>query len=216
MPRVSRTDAARNADAGTDATSSSGAGHVAQPTRFHRSLTTDPDVPVEWVFTHATCDGAALGDGVRPGMTGPHQGRDLAAVRRGADRGQPLVRVARACRLGPITPLRVVDRYADPPASQKADARPSHALPGQRPELHTVGRDARGAGKCGVRAGRRVAQPRRDRSRWSRSIMTSCPRGPELAGAARPGRPSRWLRASPRTSTKHRRTPRRTNLRRRP
>ena len=81
--------------------------------RFDRSLIGDLDEPVQRFFAHAIRDGAALGGGVRLSMTGHiNVGAWLSfSAEQTADGRSFAWRARVGC--GPITPLRVVDRYAD-------------------------------------------------------------------------------------------------------
>jgi hypothetical protein len=82
-------------------------------TRFDRSLVSDLDEPVQRFFTHAIRDGAALGGGVRLRMTGRIKvGAWLPFSAEQTADGRSFAWRARV-GWGPITPLRVVDRYAD-------------------------------------------------------------------------------------------------------
>jgi hypothetical protein len=80
---------------------------------FDRSLGSDLDEPVQRFFTHAIRDGAALGDGVRLTMTGRIKvGAWLPFRAEQTVDGRSFGWRARV-GWGPVTPLRVVDRYAD-------------------------------------------------------------------------------------------------------
>jgi hypothetical protein len=86
---------------------------VPERRRFDRSLVGDLDEPVQRFFTHAIRDGAALGDGVRLTMTGRIKvGIWLPFTAEQTVDGRSFGWRARV-GWGPITPLRVVDRYAD-------------------------------------------------------------------------------------------------------
>jgi hypothetical protein len=86
---------------------------VPERRRFDRSLVGDLDEPVQRFFTHAIRDGAALGDGVRLTMTGRIKvGTWLPFTAEQTVDGRSFGWRARV-GWGPITPLRVVDRYAD-------------------------------------------------------------------------------------------------------
>jgi hypothetical protein len=81
--------------------------------RFDRSLVSGLDEPVRRFFTHAIRDGAALGDGVRLTMTGRIKvGVWLPFTAEQTVDGRSFGWRARV-GWGPVTPLRVVDRYAD-------------------------------------------------------------------------------------------------------
>jgi hypothetical protein len=81
--------------------------------RFDRSLVSDRDEPVQRFFTHAIRDGAALGRGVRLTMTGRIKvGAWLPFRAEQTVDGRSFGWRARV-GWGPVTPLRVVDRYAD-------------------------------------------------------------------------------------------------------
>jgi hypothetical protein len=82
-------------------------------TRFDRSLVSDLDEPVQRFFTHGVRDGAALGGGVRLRMTGRIKvGTWLRFTAEQIADGRSFAWRARV-GWGPITPLHVVDRYAD-------------------------------------------------------------------------------------------------------
>jgi hypothetical protein len=81
--------------------------------RFHRALISDLDEPVQRFFTHAIRDGAALGYGVCLTMTGRIKvGAWLPFTAEQTVDGRSFGWHARV-GWGPITPLRVTDRYAD-------------------------------------------------------------------------------------------------------
>jgi hypothetical protein len=81
--------------------------------RFQPSLVSDLDEPVQRFFTHAIRDGAALGGGVSLRMTGRIKvGAWLPFTAEQTVDGRSFAWRARA-GWGPITPLRVLDRYAD-------------------------------------------------------------------------------------------------------
>jgi hypothetical protein len=91
-----------------------GAASRPEPTpRFDPSLIGDLDEPVRRFFTHAIRDGAALGGGVRLTMKGrirvgtwlPFTAEQTVDARSFAWRAR--------VGWGPLTPLRVLDRYAD-------------------------------------------------------------------------------------------------------
>jgi hypothetical protein len=78
-----------------------------------RSLIGDLDEPVQRFFAHAIRDGAAVGSGVRLGMTGRIKvGAWLPFTAEQAVDDRSFAWRARV-GWGPVTPLRVVDRYAD-------------------------------------------------------------------------------------------------------
>ena len=80
---------------------------------FQQSLVGDLDEPVQRFFTHAIRDGAALGDRVRLTMTGRIKvGAWLPFTAEQTVDGRSFAWHARV-GWGSITPLRVVDRYAD-------------------------------------------------------------------------------------------------------
>jgi hypothetical protein len=81
--------------------------------RFDRSLISHLDEPVQRFFTHAIRDGGALGRGVRLSMTGRIKvGTWLPFTAEQTADGRSFAWRARV-GWGPITPLHVVDRYAD-------------------------------------------------------------------------------------------------------
>jgi hypothetical protein len=81
--------------------------------RFQRSLISDLDEPVQRFFTHAIRDGAALGDRVCLTMTGRIKvGTWLPFSAEQTVDGRSFAWRARV-GWGAITPLRVLDRYAD-------------------------------------------------------------------------------------------------------
>jgi hypothetical protein len=81
--------------------------------RFDRSLISYLDEPVQRFFTHAIRDGGALGRGVRLSMTGRIKvGTWLPFTAEQTADGRSFAWRARL-GWGPITPLHVVDRYAD-------------------------------------------------------------------------------------------------------
>jgi uncharacterized protein DUF6920 len=81
--------------------------------RFSRSLVSDLDEPVRRFFTHAIRDDAALGAGVRLRMTGHIKvGTWLPFTAQMTADGRSFAWQARI-GWGPITPLRVLDSYAD-------------------------------------------------------------------------------------------------------
>jgi hypothetical protein len=85
----------------------------ARLTHFNRSLVGDLDEPVQRFFTHAIRDDTPLGDGVRLRMTGRIKvGTWLPFTAEQTADGRSFAWCARV-GWGPITPLRVVDRYAD-------------------------------------------------------------------------------------------------------
>jgi hypothetical protein len=81
--------------------------------RFDRSLVSDLDEPVQRFFTHAIRDGGPLGCGVRLSMSGRIKvGAWLPFTAEQTADGRSFAWRARV-GWGPITPLPVVDRYAD-------------------------------------------------------------------------------------------------------
>jgi hypothetical protein len=81
--------------------------------RFRRSLIGDLDEPVQRFFSHAIRDGAELTRGVRITMTGRIKvGAWLPFSAEQTADGRSFAWHARV-GWGPITPLRVLDRYAD-------------------------------------------------------------------------------------------------------
>jgi hypothetical protein len=87
-------------------------GNVPRP-RFDRSLVSDLDEPVQRFLIHAIRVGAALGSGVRVRMAGRIKvGAWLPFTAEQTADGRSFAWRARV-GWGPITPLRVVDRYAD-------------------------------------------------------------------------------------------------------
>jgi hypothetical protein len=80
---------------------------------FRRSLIGDLDEPVQRFFSHAIRDGAALTGGVRLTMTGHIKvGAWLPFTAEQTIDGRSFAWRARV-GWGPVTPLRVLDRYAD-------------------------------------------------------------------------------------------------------
>jgi hypothetical protein len=83
------------------------------PARFQRALISGLDEPVQRFFNHAIRDGAALTRGVRLTMTGRIKvGAWLPFTAEMTVDGRSFAWQARV-GWGPLTPLRVLDRYAD-------------------------------------------------------------------------------------------------------
>jgi hypothetical protein len=81
--------------------------------RYQRSLISDLDEPVQRFFNHAIRDGTALHGGMRLTMTGRIKvGTWLPFTAEQTADGRSFAWRARV-GWGPITPLRVLDRYAD-------------------------------------------------------------------------------------------------------
>ena len=86
---------------------------MADGPRFDHSLVRDLDEPVQRFFTHAIADGAALGGGVRLTMGGSVKvGAWLPFTAEQTVDGRSFAWRARI-GWGPVTPLHVLDRYAD-------------------------------------------------------------------------------------------------------
>jgi hypothetical protein len=86
----------------------------AEPTgRYQRSLISDLDEPLQRFFNHAISDGTVLGGGLRLTMTGRIKvGIWLPFTAQQTADGRSFAWRARV-GWGPITPLHVLDRYAD-------------------------------------------------------------------------------------------------------
>ena len=81
--------------------------------RFTSDMLADLDEPVRRYFSHAISDGAALSNGVRMAMSGRIKvGLWLPFTAEQTVDGRSFTWRARVGR-GPLTPLRVIDRYAD-------------------------------------------------------------------------------------------------------
>ena len=81
--------------------------------RFELSLVRDLDEPVQRFFAHAIAEGTALGDGVRLTMRGSVKvGAWLPFTAEQTVDGRSFEWLARV-GWGPVTPLTVMDRYAD-------------------------------------------------------------------------------------------------------